>query len=102
MNTLIKYCLDANVLITAWHTQYPPDLFPGLWQLLIDNDHKRQLTFPETIFNEIEPYSSASDKNLSEGQRKEKYPLRYWLEKNGWLSFQKVCESDMIARKPAL
>jgi hypothetical protein len=35
MTSQVQYCLDANVLITAWHHAYPQDLFPEIWSLLM-------------------------------------------------------------------
>ena len=66
-----KYCLDANVLITAWYSMYPIDLFPDLWELLASN--KNQLVIPKNIYNEIKPYSSSS-------KNENKDTLLDWME----------------------
>ncbi len=75
MSNPITYCLDANVLITSWYQSYPPDLFPCVWKLLAY--HQSQLVIPQPIFDEIEPYSNNA---ISQNKRKEKYPLKCWLE----------------------
>lgn len=31
---LRQYFLDADVLMSAWHDHYPPDLHPGFWEFL--------------------------------------------------------------------
>lgn len=74
-----KYCLDANILIDAWHKSYPPRIFHPLWKQIALNKHKIELIKP--IFNEIEPIQS-SDRRLSIKDKKVKYPLRVWLEEN--------------------
>ena len=65
-----SYCLDANVLITAWHQLYPIDVFPSLWKKISGN--KEKLILIESVFKEIEPFSGNKAEN-------EKYPLRMWL-----------------------
>lgn len=71
------FCLDANVLLTAWHVTYPPRIFAPLWDLIGAN--KDQILLIKPVFDEIEPISS-SDRRLGAQQRAEKYPLRTWIE----------------------
>lgn len=94
MNSQIKYCLDANVLITAYNELYPQDLFPGTWKLLARKE--QQIVFLKTIFDEIDPYSG-NDRDLQANQRKEKYPLRYWLETNNFSTRKTDGETNQIA-----
>ena len=75
-----KYCVDANVLITAWHHTYPPTVFKSLWNQL--QGSKTGIILIKEIFDEIEPLSAGDRKNLTQQQLGEKYPLRLWLENN--------------------
>ena len=74
-----KYCIDANVLITAWNVHYPQENFPTLWDNLVLL--KDELCIIEPIYNEIEPINS-EDKKLSESDKKEKFPIKMWLIDN--------------------
>jgi hypothetical protein len=75
------YCLDANVLLTAWYVTYPPRIFAPLWELLAANHQQMLLIRP--VFDEIEPISS-SDRRLDPVTRSTKYPLRSWIENTGF------------------
>lgn len=74
-----EYCLDANILITAWLHDYPPRIFRTLWSELLN--HKDQLIFISPIWNEIDPIPS-NHRNLPPEEKKQKHPLRTWLEEN--------------------
>ena len=76
----MKYCLDANIFITAWEENHPFDIFPGLWPQLAESKDKVVLIKP--IFDEIELCNSNDRKKLTPAEPKEKYPLRNWLEEN--------------------
>lgn len=66
----MKYCLDANVLITAWDYDYPKDVFPTLWEKLAEKrDH---IIFIAPIFDEIDPDYDSSLSKKGES-------LRAWL-----------------------
>ena len=50
----MKFCLDANVFITAYNgrtTHYPYRVFPSLWQQLVK--HKTELILLKGIYDEI-------------------------------------------------
>ncbi len=47
----MKFCLDANVFITAWNTHYPYPVFPSLWQQLVK--HKTEFILLKCIYGEI-------------------------------------------------
>ena len=74
-----KYCVDANVFITAWHVSYPPRIFSPIWNQIVQ--HRAEIVLIKPVFDEIEPISS-SDCKLAIDKRREKYPLRVWLEES--------------------
>ena len=84
---MIKFCLDANILITAWHREYPIDVFPEQWEMLAKN--KTRMVIIKDIFDEIEPPSS--DEKKDQELLKKNRPLRYWLENK---SFSILSPSD--------
>ena len=54
MNTHhFRYVLDANVLMTAHHHYYAPDLCPGFWQCLSHYFHSSQLLVIDRVRDEI-------------------------------------------------
>ncbi len=48
------YCLDASGVISGWYN-YPPEVFPGLWQkveaLIVDG----RILIAEEVYNELRP-----------------------------------------------
>jgi predicted nucleic acid-binding protein len=78
-----QYCVDANVFITAWDNKlgYPIGIFPSLWRRL--TELKNRIIIIKPIFEEIEPISS-SERKISAEEKRRKYPLRAWLEENGF------------------
>lgn len=76
-----RFCVDSNVFITAWYTSYPPHILSKLWEHIASCRAEIQLIEP--VFGEIEPVSSG-DHKLPRGRKKEKYPLRVWLEENNF------------------
>lgn len=74
-----QYCVDANIFITAWYAGYPVQIFPSLWQQIAEA--KEEIIIIKPIFDEIEPISS-SEKKLSMQEKRNKYPLRVWLNEN--------------------
>lgn len=74
-----QYCVDANIFIAAWNTDYPPHVFRTLWKQLAQ--HQNDIILIKPIFDEIDPISPP-DQRLPEGKKKEKYPLRVWLDDN--------------------
>ena len=75
----MNYCLDTNIFITAWYEDYPPGVFPSLWEQLANS--KESFTVIKPIFDEIEPYTG-NNKQLADRDKIEKYPLRMWIEEN--------------------
>ncbi len=78
-----RFCLDANIFLTAWEKSgYPINVFPSLWkQLALLKD---DIILIKPIFNEIDPISPA-DKKIDLLKKREKYPLRMWLEDNKFI-----------------
>jgi hypothetical protein len=78
-----KYCVDTNVLITAWHVSYPPrmPIFQPLWKQIAQ--HQSDIILLKPIFDEIEPIPSGNELTIKE--KKERYPLRVWLVENGFV-----------------
>ena len=94
-----EYCLDANIFIDAWNQSYPMKSFPSLWKE-IDN-HQKDIVLIKPIYDEIDPMSSA-DKELSLQDKKEKFPLRMWLDGKGFQATaidNKVQENSLILEK---
>lgn len=73
-----KYCVDANIFITAWYESYPPRIFSPIWNQIAQ--HRDDIVLIKPVFNEIEPIPSSSNRDLSIQKKREKYPLRVWLE----------------------
>lgn len=74
-----QYCVDANVFITAWHSLYHVNIFPSLWKQLAAS--RDEIIIIKPVYDEIEPISS-SDSKIGIIQKREKYPVRMWLEEN--------------------
>ncbi len=74
-----QFCSDADTFITAWYIRYPPQVLPSLWAQL--SDYRNEIILIKPIFDEIEPISP-SDKKLPMEKKREKYPLRLWMESN--------------------
>lgn len=71
-----KYCVDANIFITAWYESYPPRIFSPIWNQIAQ--HRDDIVLIKPVFNEIEPIP-LSGRDLSIQNKREKYP-RVWLE----------------------
>lgn len=78
---MTRFCLDADSFIETWHVQYKFSIpeFEQIWEMLVQE--RRYLTIIKPIFDEIEPVTSGG----SPDKIAEKYPLRTWLEDNGFL-----------------
>lgn len=76
-----KFCIDANVFMTAWYVSYPPHIFSSLWDQI--SKCNGDIFFVNPVYNEIEPMSS-SDLRLPLDQKLRKYPLRMWLKSIGF------------------
>jgi hypothetical protein len=74
-----QFCLDANLLITAWNITYPADVFPALWKQL--GQYRNEFILIQPIFEEIDPIAPA-DRKLSLDEKRAKYPLRMWMQEN--------------------
>lgn len=80
-----QYCVDANVFITAWHDGiggYTIEVFHSLWGKLAES--KDEIILIKPIFAEIDPISSVDNK-LTIDKKREKYPLRMWLQENNFV-----------------
>lgn len=91
---MIKYCLDANILITAWHITYSIIVFPTLWEKL--PYIRNHVTLIKPIYDEIEPISS-SDKKMSLDEKRIKYPVRMWLDDNNFSATEIVDEINSLS-----
>ncbi|MCI5218642.1 MAG: DUF4411 family protein [Candidatus Electrothrix sp. LOE2] len=76
-----RFCLDANLFIAARNITYPADILPSLWEQLATC--RNELILIQPIFNEIDPIAQ-HHRNLSRDEKKEKYPLRMWMQENGF------------------
>lgn len=56
-----KYCLDANIIITAWDVTYPIRTFPTLWKCLAK--YCDQLILIKPIYDEIDPSYKKGDQD---------------------------------------
>lgn len=70
------YCLDAGIFIEPWDRDYPVSIFPTLWKKI--SEYKENSIILKNIFDEIDPPSP----HLKEKKRRNKHPLRTWLEDN--------------------
>ncbi|MBL7214087.1 MAG: DUF4411 family protein [Phycisphaerae bacterium] len=49
----IQYCLDANILITAWHGYYSPEIAPSYWDWLAERAREGRIFCTEIVKEEI-------------------------------------------------
>ncbi len=47
------FCLDTSALVEAWHTWYPVDVFPKLWEDLSSAAGQGELIAPEIVLEEL-------------------------------------------------
>ncbi len=85
-----QYCVDANIFIEPWYTLYLEEIFKSLWVQLAN--HRDEMILIKPIYDQIEPISS-NHKNLVLDEKREKYPLRMWLEEN---EFSSVSVDDTV------
>lgn len=78
---VIKYCLDANVLIQAWQKYYSPNLCPDYWDILDELGNQGVIFICKEVYDEI----TKTEDDLSE-----------WL-KNSNISVRKTNE-QVIAK----
>ena len=74
-----KYCVDANIFITAWHISYPPRIFSPLWDQIAQ--HQPDIVLIKPVFDEIAPIPY-SDRKLTIVEKKVKYPLQVWMDES--------------------
>ncbi len=72
----VKYCLDANVLIQAWHHYYSPDICPDYWELLSNIGQDDKLFIPALVFEEI----NRTDDDLAQWLKSSNIPVRETTE----------------------
>ena len=87
------YCLDANTLIVAWNVHYPETVFPSLWRKFAP--HQSSIILIKPIFDQIDPVSP-QDRNKTEKEKEDKYPLRMWMINN---QFAETPIDESIERK---
>jgi len=76
-----RFCVDADVFITSWNRDYPQNIFPSLWREIAK--HQEDIILIKPIYEQIDPVSE-SDRNKTDAQKREKYPLRMWLQQQGF------------------
>jgi len=91
---MAKFCIDANILMTAWNSRYPRDVFPTLWESLSIN--KNDIIIIKPIFDEIGPISSYRNEGDLQ-RRKERFPLRTWLLENHFIETQLSEDDERLA-----
>ncbi len=89
-----KYCIDANIFITAWNITYPPEVFPTLWDQL--RRARESIVIIKPIFDEIDPVAP-SDKNLTRVDLENKYPLNFWMKDSKFIVKEISYEIDTEA-----
>lgn len=47
------YCIDTSSLITGWNHQYPPKVFPKLWECFEELIEIGGLIAPEEVYHEL-------------------------------------------------
>lgn len=60
------YCIDTSALIAAWQERYPPENFPGFWQLLDALIDEGRLVAPTEVLAETAKRSDELHKWLRE------------------------------------
>jgi len=50
----LKFCIDTSSFIHGWRRDYPPDVFPGVWDSLSQFAGNRILIAPDEVFIELE------------------------------------------------
>lgn len=50
---LLKYCIDANVLIQAWQKYYSPKFCPDYWNILDELGNQGKILIPQMVQEEI-------------------------------------------------
>lgn len=53
IDTNAIYCLDANVLITAWNSYYSMKFCPEYWDILNELGKQRKIFLPDAVKDEI-------------------------------------------------
>ncbi len=70
------YCLDANVLIQAWHKYYSPKFCPDYWGVLNELGTHKRIFIPEMVRDEI----TRTEDDLSEWLKKSDIPVHKFDE----------------------
>ena len=60
------YCIDTSALIAAWQERYPPENFPGFWQLMDALIEEGRLVAPTEVLTETGKRSDELHKWLAE------------------------------------
>lgn len=66
-----RYCLDANVLIVAWHTYYAPTICLSYWDLLARLGRDKMIFLPSEVLAELE----RTDDDLLKWTKSSKIPI---------------------------
>lgn len=57
MRKTLPYCIDSSALIAAWDERYPPDIFPGFWQLFETMLNSGRILMHESVIDELDKKS---------------------------------------------
>lgn len=68
---IMKYCLDANVLIEAWQRYYSPKFCPDYWKLLIKLGSDQRICIPQMVYEEI----TRTEDDLADWLKNSKIPI---------------------------
>lgn len=49
----MSFCLDTSFLVGAWVRNYPPDVFPGLWEALDELIEAEEIVCPDEVLVEL-------------------------------------------------
>jgi predicted nucleic acid-binding protein len=85
------YCLDANVLIEAWHKYYSPKICPDYWDVMNDLGKEGLIFLPESVFGEI----TRTEDDLSKWLKTSNIPF-YKITEPVTICLQKIYASNPL------
>ena len=50
----MTYCIDTSAILTAWRRNYPPDIFPSVWDRVDELINQGELIASEEVLVELE------------------------------------------------
>ena len=61
---MIQYYLDTSAWMDGWIRDYPPDVFPSIWELIDEEIEKGVIKASEEVYVEIEKKMTDSTAGL--------------------------------------